>query len=180
MADRLDFQQLSAGLRRMGWIRFWVQLVLGTVVLGVLVFTAIGGSLIRNADRAVGLGTGISLTTLAFLALLFSLWQGWLVVRTGRAIASPARPSRGETARRIKRTLLADLVGLVLALLGYQALVGPLFFQAASQTPGVLVDNLPITATEIVVVLGNAQVLFAHLIGLCFSLWCLQRIYRTS
>ena len=43
MADRLDFQQLSFGLRRMGWMRFWVQLVLGTVVLGVLVFTAIGG-----------------------------------------------------------------------------------------------------------------------------------------
>ena len=129
MPDRLDFQQLSSGLRRMGWIRFWIQLVLGTVVLGVLVFTAIGGSMIRNAARAIGLGTGISLTTLAFVVLLFSLWQGWLVVRTGRAIDSPARPSRGETARRIKRSLLADLLGLVLALLGYQALAGPCLFR---------------------------------------------------
>ena len=180
MPDRLDFQQLSSGLRRMGWIRFWSQLVLGTVVLGVLVFAAIGGSTVRDAARSVGLGTGISLTTLAFLVLLFSLWQSWLVVRTGRAIDSPARPSRGETARRIKRSLLADLLGLVLALLGYQALAGPLFIQAASQTPGVQVDNLPITATEIVVVLGNAQVLFAHLIGLCCSLWLLQRVYRTN
>ena len=174
MPDRLDFQQLSSGLRRMGWIRFWSSWSLG-LCSRVLVFAAIGGSTVRDAARSVGLGTGISLTTLAFVVLLFSLWQGWLVVRTGRAIDSPARPSRGETARRIKRSLLADLLGLVLALLGYQALAGPLFIQAASQTPGVQVDNLPITATEIVVVLGNAQALFAHLIDLLFPGCCSGR-----
>jgi len=27
-------------------------------------------------------------------------------------------------------------------------------------------------------VLSNTQVLFAHLIGLCFSLWMLQRVFR--
>ena len=32
MADRLDFQKLSFGVRRMGWIRFWIQVVLGIVV----------------------------------------------------------------------------------------------------------------------------------------------------
>ena len=49
MADRLDFQQLSFGLRRMGWIRFWFQVVLGVVVIGVLLFNNIGGSLARNS-----------------------------------------------------------------------------------------------------------------------------------
>jgi len=29
-------------------------------------------------------------------------------------------------------------------------------------------------------VLSNTQVLFAHLIGVLFSLWLLQRVYRTS
>ena len=80
MADRLDFQQLSFGLKRMGWIRFWIQVVLGVVVVGVLIFNNIGGSLARNAERAVGLGPGLSLTTLSFLVLLYSLWQGWLIV----------------------------------------------------------------------------------------------------
>ena len=78
MADRLDFQKLSFGVRRMGWIRFWIQVVLGIVVVGVLLFNNIGGSLARNSERAVGLGPGLSLTSLAFLVLLFSLWQGWL------------------------------------------------------------------------------------------------------
>ena len=39
---------------------------------------------------------------------------------------------------------------------------------------------LAITSLEMLSVLSNTQVLFAHLIGLLFSLWLLQRIYRTS
>ena len=95
MADRLDLQLLALGLRRTAWIRFWTQTGLGIVILGVLMFNNIGGSLSRNADKALGLGPGLSLTTLSFFVLLFSLWQGWLVVRLGRALASGARPSRG-------------------------------------------------------------------------------------
>ena len=106
MADRLDFQQLAFGLKRMGWIRFWIQVVLGVVVVGVLIFNNIGGSLARNAERAVGLGPGLSLTTLSFLVLLYSLWQGWLIVRIGRAVDSAARPTRGAQARLIKRGML--------------------------------------------------------------------------
>ena len=178
MADRLDFQQLSFGLRRMGWIRFWIQVVLGIVVVGVLLFNNIGSSLARNSERAVGLGPGLSLTSIAFLVLLYSLWQGWMIVRVGRAIDSAARPSRGETSRLIKRGLLADLLGLTLAAIGYQALAGSLFVQASMQTPGIAIggrgmaDNLAITSLEMLSVLSNTQVLFAHLIGLLFRCCC--------
>ena len=179
MADRLDLQMLALGLRRMAWIRFWIQTALGIVVMGLLTFNNIGGRLSRETNRALGLSPGLSLTTLAFLVLLFSLWQGWLVVGLGRALGSNARPSRGEASRTIKRGLLADLIGLVFAVLGYQALAGILFFQASQQTPGqVLGRQESITSLEMLSVLSNTQVLFAHLIGLLFSLWFLQRIYR--
>ena len=185
MADRLDFQQLSFGVRRMGWIRFWIQVVLGIVVVGVLLFNNIGGSLSRNADRAVGLSPGLSLTTLSFFVLLFSLWQGWLIVRLGRALDSGVRPTRSEASRLLKRGILADLLGLVFASIGYQSLAGALFVQASQQTPGIAIggqgvaENPAITSLEMLSVLSNTQVLFAHLIGLLFSLWMLQRIYRT-
>jgi hypothetical protein len=54
------------------------------------------------------------------------------------------------------------------------------------QTPGIAIgargagENMAITSLEMLSVLSNTQVLFAHLIGLLFSLWMLQRIYRTS
>jgi len=191
MADRLDLQLVSAAVRRMGWIRFWAQLVLGVVVIGVLFFNNISGRLAANSNRALGLGPGLSLTTLSFLVLLWSLWQAWLVVRCGRSLASPVRPSRGETARLIKRSLFADLAGLSLAAVGYQALAGSLFVQASMQVPGFFgaqlavppgtrggLMGLPITSIEMLSVLSNTQVLFAHLIGLLISLWLLQRVYR--
>jgi hypothetical protein len=191
MADRLDLQLISAALRRMGWVRFWAQVVLGVVVVGVQLFNNIGGRLAANSSRALGLGPGISLTTLSFLLLLWCLWQSWLIVRCGRALGSPVRPSKGETGRLIKRGLLVDLVGVTLAVVGYQALAGSLFVQASQQVPGFFgaqiqqvpgaagrVVGLPITSIEMLSVLGNTQVLFAHLIGLWISLWLLQRIYR--
>ena len=193
MADQIELQHIGSSLRRMGWLRFWIQLVLGVVVVGVLVFNNIGGRLVANSQRALGLGPGISLTTLAFLILLWGIWHSWLVVRCGRALASPVKPSKGETSKLIKRGLLADLFGLTMAAIGYQSLAGSLFVQASQQVPGFFgaqiqgaggagsrLVGLPITSIEMFSVLGNTQVLFAHLIGLWISLWLLQRIYRPS
>ena len=115
------------------------------------------------------------------ILLLFSLWQGWLIVRTGRAIASNARPSRGQTSKLIKRGIVVDLLGILFGLIGYQALMGALFIQASSQTTGQLItatSDIPITGLEILSVLSNTQVIAAHFFGLCFSLWLLRRIYK--
>ena len=107
-------------------------------------------------------------------------------MRTGRALNTGARPSRGETSRLLKRGLIADLLGLVFASLGYQSLAGSLFVQASMQAPGIslgavaAMDNYPITSLEMLSVLSNTQVLFAHLLGLILSLWLIQRIYRTN
>ena len=190
MAEALDLYRISAALRRVGWVRFWSQLTLGVVVVGVLFFSKIGNQLAANSQRALGLGPGLSFTTLAFFVLLWSLWQGWLVVRCGRALDRPVRPSKGETAQLLKRGLLGDLLGLSLAALGYQALAGSLFVQASLQAPGFFgapinaglnrVVGFPITSIEMLSVLSNTQVLFAHLLGLMFSLWMLQRIHRRT
>ena len=193
MADQIELQQIGSSLRRMGWLRFWIQVVLGVVVVGVLTFNNIGGRLAANSQRALGLGPGISLTTLAFLILLWGIWHSWLVVRCGRALASPVKPSKGETSKLIKRGLLADLFGLTLAAIGYQALAGSLFVQASQQVPGFFgaqiqgaggtgsrVVGLPITSIEMFSVLGNTQVLFAHLLGLIITLWLLQRVHRPA
>jgi hypothetical protein len=189
MADQLELQRIAAALRRTGWVRFWIQLVLAVVVVGVLLFNSIGSRVAANSQRAIGLGPGLSLTTLSFLVLLWSLWQGWLVVRCGRALTRPVRPSKGETARLIKRGLLGDLAGISLAAVGYQALAGSLFMQASMQAPGLFgpmtvpgrsgpISTYPITSIEMLSVLSNTQVLFAHLIGLMLTLWMLQRMYR--
>ena len=192
MADQLDFQLLSLGMRRMGWIRFWIQTALGIISAGILLFYNVGGNLGKGSLKAAGLSSGLSITTLSFFILLYSLWQGWLIVQKGRALNSPVRPSRGETSRMLKRGVIVDLLGLVFSVIGYQALAGALTVQAASQVSGFfggplmsansanVMPTFPITSIEMLSVLSNTQILMAHLIGLIFSLWLLQRIYRTN
>ena len=178
MSDKMDFQSLSFGMRRIGWIRFWVQSILGVVVAAVLLFSNVVNN---NSEGQLSLTPGLSLTTISLILLLFSLWQGWLIVKTGRAIGSNARPSRGQTSKLIKRGLVIDLLGVLFGLIGYQALMGALFIQASSQTTGQLItaqSDIPITGLEILSVLSNTQVIAAHFFGLCFSLWLLRRIYK--
>jgi hypothetical protein len=80
-----------------------------------------------------------------------------------------------------------------MAAIGYQSLAGSLFVQASQQVPGFFgaqiqgaggagsrVVGLPITSIEMFSVLGNTQVLFAHLLGLIITLWLLQRVHRPA
>jgi hypothetical protein len=79
--------------------------------------------------------------------------------------------ARGETARLIKRGLLADLVGLTLAVhVATESLAGSLFVQASMQAgfafgggddhAGRPRNHCPITSLEMLSVLGNTQVIF--------------------
>jgi hypothetical protein len=96
MADPVDLQRISGALRNVGWARFWTQLALAVVVVGVLLFNSIGARVASNAQRAVGLGPGLSFTTLSFLLLAWSLWQCWLVIRCGRAWPVRCAPAGGK------------------------------------------------------------------------------------
>tara|TARA_B100000945_G_scaffold307849_1_gene296786 strand:- start:565 stop:1104 length:540 start_codon:yes stop_codon:yes gene_type:complete len=179
MSDKMDFQLLSFGIRRIGWIRFWIQSILGVVVTAVLLFS---NFVSNDSEGQLSLAPGLSLTSLSLILLFLSLWQGWLIVRTGRAIGSNARPSRGQTGKLIKRGLINDLLGILFGLIGYQALMGALFIQASTQTQGIAIatsSDVAITGLEILSVLSNTQVIAAHFIGLCFSLWLLRKIYKS-
>ena len=176
MSDKIDFQSLSFGMRRIGWIRFWAQSILGVVVAAVLLFSNVVNN---NSEDQVTLNLGLSITTISLIFLIFSLWQSWLIVRTGRSLASNARPSRGQTSKLIKRGLVNDLLGMIFGLIGYQTFMGELFIQASSQATGQLTTSkTTITGLEILSVLSNTQVIAAHFFGLCFSLWLLRRIYK--
>ena len=176
MSDKIDFQSLSFGMRRIGWIRFWFQSILGVVVAAVLLFS----NVVSDSKDKFSLNAGLSLTTISFILLLFSLWQGWLIIRTGRAISSNARPSRGQTSKLIKRGLIVDLLGILFGVIGNQALIGILFLQSTSEKNvlGNINYNYDVTGLEIFSVLSNSQVIFAHFVGLCFSLLLLRRIYK--
>ena len=98
MADRLELQRIASAFRVVGWGAFWSQLTLALVSAGVLAFNSIGSELVSNRDKAIGLGPGLSLTTLALLILAWGVWQDWGLVRISRSLASPSMPRYAEHA----------------------------------------------------------------------------------
>ena len=138
MSDKIDFQSLSFGMRRIGWIRFWIQSILGVVVTAVLLFS----NVVNKSEGQLSLTPGLSLTTISLILLLFSLWQGWLIVRTGRAIASNARPSRGQTSKLIKRGLINDLLGILFGLMDIKHLWGHFLYRHPLKQQGNLLQHL--------------------------------------
>ena len=164
MADRLELQRIASAFRVVGWGAFWSQLTLALVSAGVLAFNSIGSELVSNRDKAIGLGPGLSLTTLALLILAWGVWQDWGLVRISRSLASGSSsiPSKAETRAQVKRHLLASLVGITFAAIGYQALSGSLTFQASIQQPGLTgtsIGNNAITSLEMFSVMANTQAL---------------------
>ena len=138
---------------------------------------------IASAFRVVGWGAFWSQLTLALLILAWGVWQDWGLVRISRSLASGSSsiPSKAETRAQVKRHLLASLVGITFAAIGYQALSGSLTFQASIQQPGLTgtsIGNNAITSLEMFSVMANTQALTGHLIGLWVSLWLLQRLAR--
>ena len=97
MADRLELQRIASAFRVVGWGAFWSQLTLALVSAGVLAFNSIGSELVSNRDKAIGLGPGLSLTTLALLILAWGVWQDWGLVRISRSLCSvPKEQESGE------------------------------------------------------------------------------------
>ena len=55
MSDKIDFQSLSFGMRRIGWIRFWIQSILGVVVTAVLLFS----NVVNKSEGQLSLTPGL-------------------------------------------------------------------------------------------------------------------------
>ena len=115
MADRLELQRIASAFRMVGWGAFWSQLTLALVSAGVLAFNSIGSELVNNRDKAIGLGPGLSLTTLALLILAWGVWQDWGLVRISRALASgsssiPFTSAEQNTTSALSVSTLISLV----------------------------------------------------------------------
>jgi hypothetical protein len=177
-------EEIAQAFRLTGWISFWSQLVLGVIASGILVFA----SLIRNTanQTAVGTGLGIFFAVAAVINLAASIFWAFRYTRIARQLQSSNpnnRPRKAETMVLLRTGLIVNLVGLILALVGAEAIVGALLAKALTlpqQGSGLLQINPSqiISALDIVVVQANTQTLVAHFIGLMGTIWLLNRVTK--
>lgn len=181
----LSLRQIASTFRFTGWFSFWVQLVLTVVSGAILLFAAVSN---RNpSGTSAGTGVGVVLTTCGIAVLGFNMfWALTRYVSIGRRLdgAATVRPKKAEAIQTIRTGLIASLVGILLALLGAEAIVGLLFGKAVNQfgalaIPGVggFNPNL-IQPIDILVVQASINVILAQFAAITSSLWLLNKMSK--
>jgi Protein of unknown function (DUF3611) len=179
-------QEIAQAFRLTGWISFWAQLVLGVIASVILGFASLSRD---TADqRTVGTGLGIFFAVGAVIALAGSVFWAFRYTRIARQLQSSNpnnRPRKAETIQILRTGLMVNLVGLLLALVAAEAIVGALLTKALTLPqagsgvfqidPGRIIRPL-----DIFVVQANTQTLVAHFAGIVASIWLLNRVTRPS
>ncbi|MDE5095806.1 MAG: DUF3611 family protein [Trichodesmium sp. St11_bin5] len=171
-------EQVAKALRLGGWICFWVQLVLG-MVSGIIFIFAVG---LLSQNTGAGTGGGLFFAVCSLVVLGFSIFLSFRYTRLARQLRSQIsslRPSRADTTQKVKRTLIINLVGMSLALLGGEAIGGILLGKSlVSQSFVFNPTELEKFTLDIFILLGNTHIIVAHFIGIIVGLFLLDRVYN--
>lgn len=181
-----SIQQIAVAFRLASWISFWTQVVLGVVSTLVLLFASLSRDVGPQAQRSPGTGIGIVLAVSGVVTLGLSIYLTFRYTRIAKRLESSninTRPRKVDTIQILRLGLIVNLVGVLLTILGAQAIAGTLIlrslslpqtgFGAAIYNPQQLIRPL-----DIFVVQANTNTVAAHFAGLVNSLFLLNRITR--
>ncbi len=189
MSEQIDnpssskVRSIGQNFRITGWISFILQLVLGVVSTLLLLVFVIGrrpGTPSATAET----GFGVFLAVCGIISLGISVYLAFRCKNIGRKLQStnPSnRPRKIETVKTLQLALIVNLVGMLLTLLGAQAIVGSLVVKAVSSqaiTTLGAVDPNRISGQDMLVVQANNNTITAHFVGLVGSIWLLNRITK--
>lgn len=173
-------QRAAAGFRMAGWTGFWVQVVLAVVATIILLFAASSRTV---ASTSPGSGFGVFFAICGLVALYVSIFWTFRYTRLSKQLRTPdpaLRPRKADTVELLRLGVIINLIGLLLIILGAQAVVGALLAKSLSQVQGLgaLDPSRQIQSLDIFVVQANTHTITAHFAGLVTSLWLLNRLSR--
>lgn len=179
-------QQIAVAFRLAGWLSFWTQLVLAVVSTLVLLFASVSRDAVPQNQQNPGTGFGIFLAVSALITLGLGVYLAFRYTRIARQLrsANPSnRPRKLETVKILRLGLIVNLVGILLSLLGAQAIAGTLLLKSLSVPQigfgaGLTAPQALIRPLDIFVVQANTNTVAAHFCGLVASLFLLNRITK--
>lgn len=181
----------AATLKLAGNIGFWVQIVLGVVAALILLFASaglVGGTNAQaqqNPTFAQGTSFGILCAAFGIVALVVSIFFFFRYKTIARLMLlndSALRPKKSYTLQTIKFGLLANLLGMLSAIIGAEAFVGLVVGKALSvPTAGVgaFVDvGQLIQPKDLFIILANTHTIASHFTGIVIALWLLNQLNK--
>ncbi|MEA5451362.1 DUF3611 family protein [Leptolyngbya sp. CCNP1308] len=180
-------RRISGSFRVVGWISFWVQIVLAAISSLVLMFALVNlGARSGTGNANPGTGVGLLFAALGLVAVYFSAFWAFRYTRLGRRLRSrdiAKRPSPKDALQALRLGTVVSMVGMLVTLFGSQALIGSLLGKALAQPQGGTVfvpGNVSqyVEAFDIFVVQANTNTLLAHFVSLSATLWLLRTVNR--
>lgn len=176
-------RRISAQLRRVGWLGFWLQLVLAVISTLIFLFAIPFAS---TGARNPGTGGSLLFAVGGLVAVYISTYWSFRYISIGRKLKNPdLRPRKADTVKLIQWGLLCSLLGLGSSVIGAESISGTLLGKSLSLAQPFAVyspDALSkiIQPLDIFIVLANTHTITAHFIGIVCSLWLLSKISRPS
>ncbi|GHP07377.1 hypothetical protein PPROV_000611900 [Pycnococcus provasolii] len=178
--EQRKIARAGARLRKLAYFSLWCQLVLSVISAIILVFAL-----------AVP-GTGKSNSTLLFtfsglvMSFISTFWTlGY--ARLGRRLRQGALegnpPRKADVVRTLAAGAFLNLTGMGSALLGLLSTTGVLMAKSLSNMGNPFAGATaggynPVLPLDVFMVQATSNTLFAHYIGLAFSLWLLRYVSR--
>lgn len=175
----LIIKRASLNLKWAGTIGFWVQLVLG-VISGVILLLAGSG-----AEERASQGTGLGLFSAAcgLVALAIGIYFSFRYTIIAKLLQNPnpaEQPNKLDTLRIIRTGLIVNLVGMLLTIVGAQAIVGIVLAKSLAR-PQLAIGSDPkefVNSLDLLLVQANTNTILAHFAGIVSSLLLLNRITK--
>lgn len=180
----------SSTLRFAGNIGFWVQLVLGVVAALILLFASaslVGGDSTAAAAQdpkfSQGSSFGIFCAAGGIVALVVSIFFFFRYKTIARLMLvsdNALRPKKSYTLQTIKFGLLANLLGMMAAIIGAEAFVGLVIGKALTIPQGAVFSNTSqlIQPKDLFIILANTHTIASHFTGIVVALWLLNQLNK--
>lgn len=177
-------QQIARNCRYLGWLGFWLQMVLGLVPLLVvvgLVFARLG----QWPRGLLSLGLWLAILCLGFL--VFSTFWSFRYTRLANRIeTADARPSKSGVKRSLTIGLLTNLAVMTMAVLIALSQVSQLTFRMLSIPQGATVvtpdqttaQGALISPSNMLTIQAMVHAIAAGLVGVLVALLLIQQISR--
>lgn len=181
-----DPEKLAKHFLRLGWIGFWVQLVLLTLPVFLLFYVLF----IKSSETILSKGIDLSayLSNGSLLVMLFTTFWFYRYTKLAPKIVAPElRPSQNSVAKTIWVGLWASVVGVFFSMmLMVSAVTRLLFVLLATPQTGIPIATTgsspghTLSAIDAVSLTSLLFTLSAELTVLLFSIWLLFKVTRDT
>lgn len=174
---------LSASFSRLGWIGFWVQVVLAIIPVILMVYALVSGRNVAPGTRS-GLPLVEYLTIAGLLVLAFTTAWFYRYTRLAKKLADPQEHVSQAEAQRVAWIGVAGgTLGLVFSMLIMLLEVAHLliYFLRAPQAGVPVIQTAGgapaswVSAVDVMSLMALILTMFGELLVLVFSLWLLFR-----